>query len=59
MIAIGINNDGYWMLYHMAVQLEDCIDCLKICFPLHDFVFLFDHSQGHSKNAQEHYKQCM
>jgi len=34
----------------MAVQLEDCVDCLRVCFPEYDFVFLFDHSQGHTKN---------
>jgi len=33
----------------MAIQLEDCVDCLRVLFPEHDFVFLFDHSQGHSK----------
>jgi len=48
-ITIGVNNDGYWTSYHMAVQLEDCVDCLKILYPGHEFVFLFDHSQGHSK----------
>jgi len=37
------------MLYHMAIQLEDCVDCLKILFPDYDFLFLFDHSQGHQK----------
>jgi len=48
-ITIGVNNDGYWTSYHMAIQLEDCVDCLKILFPDFDFLFLFDHSQGHSK----------
>ena len=48
-ITIGANNDGYWNSYHMAIQVEDCVDCLKILFPDYDFVFLFDHSQGHSK----------
>jgi len=35
----------------MAVQLEDCVDCLRVCFPEYDFVFLFDHSQGHTKKC--------
>jgi len=48
-ITIGANNDGYWTSYHMAIQLEDCVDCLKILYPGYDFLFLFDHSQGHSK----------
>jgi len=33
----------------MAIQLEDCVDCLKVLYPDYDFLFLFDHSQGHSK----------
>jgi len=33
----------------MAIQVEDCVDCLKYLFPDYNFVFLFDHSQGHSK----------
>jgi len=24
----GINNDGYWTSYFMAIQLEDCVDHL-------------------------------
>jgi len=48
-ITIGVNNDGYWTSYHMAIQLEDCVDCLKVLFPDYDFLFLFDHSQGHTK----------
>jgi len=48
-ITVGANNDGYWTSYHMAVQLEDCVDCLKIMYPGYEFVFLFDHSQGHVK----------
>ena len=33
----------------MAIQLKDCVDCLKVLYPDYDFLFLFDHSQGHSK----------
>jgi hypothetical protein len=33
----------------MALQLEDIVDCLKIIRPGVDFVFLFDHSQGHAR----------
>jgi len=50
-ITVGANNDGYWNSYHMAVQLEDCVDCLRVLYPEHDFVFLFDHSQGHCKKC--------
>jgi len=48
-ITIGVNKDGYWMSYNMAIQLEDCMDCLRVLYPEHDFLFLFDHSQGHCK----------
>jgi hypothetical protein len=33
----------------MAIQFEDCVDCLRVIFPQFDFAFLFDHSQGHAK----------
>jgi hypothetical protein len=33
----------------MAIQFEDCVDCLKVMYPQFDFAFLFDHSQGHAK----------
>jgi len=41
---------GYWTGNHMILQVEDCIDCLRILFPnQYDFAFLFDHSSGHAK----------
>jgi hypothetical protein len=46
---LGVNNKGYWTYNHMSVQFEDCIDCVKVIYPHFDFVFFFDHSQGHSK----------
>jgi hypothetical protein len=46
---LGINNEGYWTYNHMSVQFEDCVDCVKVIYPHFDFVFLFDHSQGHAK----------
>ena len=46
---LGANNEGYWTYNHMAIQFEDCVDCLKVIFPQFDFAFLFDHSQGHAK----------
>ncbi|KAI2503418.1 hypothetical protein MHU86_11047 [Fragilaria crotonensis] len=48
-LFIGINNQGYWNSYHMSLQLEDVVDCLRILYPSFDFVFLFDHSQGHAR----------
>ena len=47
---LSLNNEGYWTYNHMAIQFEDCIDCLKVLFPPFDFAFIFDHSQGHAKN---------
>jgi hypothetical protein len=50
MFEYGANKDGYWTGNHMIVQLEDCIDCLKVIHgDNYDFVFLFDHSSGHAK----------
>ena len=46
---LGANNEGYWGYNHMVLQLEDCIDCLKVAYPNLYFVFLFDHSSRHSK----------
>jgi hypothetical protein len=45
----GMNNEGYWRYSHMVTQLEDCVDCLKVMYPQFKFIFLFDHSSGHSK----------
>ena len=37
----------------MAIQFEDTVvDCLKILRPEFDFVFLFDHSQGHTRKKE-------
>ncbi|KAG7349101.1 hypothetical protein IV203_011698 [Nitzschia inconspicua] len=51
-LLIGINKEGYWNSNHMAVQFEDVVDCLKVLHPSHEFVFLFDHSQGHSRKRK-------
>ena len=50
MVPGGIGSsdkDGYWNYNHMALQLEDLVNCLVPMFPDHDFVFLFDQSSGH------------
>jgi hypothetical protein len=49
---LGANNEGYWGYNHMVLQLEDCVDCLKVVYPHLDFVFLFQHSSGHSKKRR-------
>ncbi|KAI2509601.1 hypothetical protein MHU86_4862 [Fragilaria crotonensis] len=53
-LFIGINNQGYWNSYHMSLQLEDVVDCLRILYPSFDFVFLFDHSQDTLANVMVH-----
>jgi hypothetical protein len=50
---LGANNQGYWTYNHMAIQFEDCVDCLKVLYPQFDFAFLFDHSQGHAKKLPD------
>jgi hypothetical protein len=48
-LYIGVNNEGYWNSYYMSLQFEDVVDCLQVLHPHFDFVFLFDHSQGHAR----------
>ena len=33
----------------MSLQFEDVVDCLMILYPEFEFIFLFDHSQGHAR----------
>jgi hypothetical protein len=33
----------------MSLQFEDVVDCVRVLYPNFDFVFLFDHSQGHGR----------
>ena len=33
----------------MVLQFEDAVDVLQVRYPTFVFVFLFDHSSGHSK----------
>ena len=33
--------DNYWDYNHMALQIEDCIDCLKVIYPEYDYVFIY------------------
>ncbi|KAI2506317.1 hypothetical protein MHU86_8148 [Fragilaria crotonensis] len=48
-LLIGATKGGYWNSFHMAIQLEDVTDCLKVIRPQVEFVFMFDHSQGHAR----------
>ena len=49
----GANKEGYWNFNHMALQLEDCVDCLNVLYPDFAFLFLFDHSSGHAKRSED------
>jgi hypothetical protein len=46
---LGANNEGYWTYNHMSIKFKDCVDCIRVLYPQFEFVFLFDHSQGHAK----------
>ena len=52
-LLIGAGNEGYWNAFHMAVQLEDVVDCLKVLYPEYDDLILFDHSQGHASRRED------
>ena len=51
-LFIGINNEGYWNSYHLSLQFEDVVDCLHVLYPEFNFVFMFDHSQGHARQRK-------
>ena len=53
---------GYWTGNHMILQVEDCIDCLRVLNnDRYRYAFLFDHSSGYrryplaSKKGKEHF----
>ncbi|KAI2502628.1 hypothetical protein MHU86_11822 [Fragilaria crotonensis] len=48
-LYIGANNEGYWNSFLMSLQFEDVVDCLQVLYSEYDFIFLFDHSQGHRR----------
>jgi hypothetical protein len=49
LLEYGANNEGYWNYESMVIQLEDCVDVLQVLYPQFDFLFLFDHSNGHDR----------
>ena len=49
---LGINEEGYWNYFHMALQIEDIFDVLSTKFPHHDFFILMDQSSGHGKEME-------
>jgi hypothetical protein len=51
--AYNENKEGYWDYNHMVLQFEDTVDVLKVMYPEYEFVYLFDHSSGHSKQRPD------
>ena len=49
----GANQQGYWDYDRMVLQLEDCVDVVKVLYPDHDYLFLFDHSCGHDRQRED------
>jgi hypothetical protein len=49
----GAQEQGNWNYEHMVLQLEDCVDCLKVLLPEYDYLFLFDHSYGHDRQRED------
>ena len=53
-LEYGANNEGYWTYENMIIQVEDCIDCLKaINGDKYQYLFLFDHSNGHDRTTED------
>jgi hypothetical protein len=36
-----------------VLQLEDCVDCLSVLFPDHEFLFLLEHSCRHDRQRED------
>jgi hypothetical protein len=49
----GAGKEGYWTYDHMALQFEDCVDCVQALFPHYDSVWMFDHSCGHDRGRED------
>ena len=46
---LGINEEGYWNYFHMALQIEDIFDVFTIKYPYYNFLILMDQLSGHGK----------
>ena len=51
----GANNEGYWSYDHLVVQLEDCIDILKMLYSTdkYEIQIMVDHSCGHDCQRED------
>ena len=43
------NKQGDWSYKHLALQMEDFLNCLEVLFLYFDFVFIFDHLCVHNQ----------
>ena len=48
----GASAEGYWVYERMILQLEDCIDWIRVLHPQCDFVFIFYHSCVHDRGQE-------
>ena len=46
------NKQRYWKYDHLVLQMEDCLECLKVLYLSFDFVFLFEHLCGHGQSCE-------
>ena len=47
-LAYGSGKDGYRTYRHLIIQIEDCIDCIKMMYPQFNYELELDHLSGHS-----------
>jgi len=50
---VGAAREGYWTADHMALQLEDFVDCYRVVYPDFDLEIELDHSSGHAKKKAD------
>ena len=50
---LGVQNEGYWDYHHMALQMEDAYDVLRVIHPHCNFVTQMDQSAGHGKRRED------
>jgi hypothetical protein len=50
---VGAEKEGYWNHDHMALQTEDVVDCIKLLYPHHDILLVFDQSSGHARKRHD------
>ncbi len=46
------NNKGYWSYVHMVLQMEDCLDVMRVLHPQYEVLLLFDYSCGHTPQRE-------